>query len=80
MVACVELTPSKVQAKTALFTPDGKISRKYPPETTAVLRLKGQQNAAVSGKRGWGICEREADRRGGETLLGLVIVDIAKEP
>lgn len=63
MVGHVELTPNTVKAKTELFTPDGKINRKYPSETTAVLRLKGQQNAAVSeAEEGKGrFSETEAD-------------------
>ncbi len=47
-----------------MFTPDGKINLKYPSETTAVLRLNGQQNAAVSeGEEGRGrFGEREKER------------------
>lgn len=65
---------AQLQFRSKLFTPDGKINCKYSSETTAVPRLKGQQNAAVSEgeERRWREQERDSWR---ETWLDLHIVE-----
>lgn len=52
MIAHVKLTGKAALVCTELFTPDGKAESKYALETTAVLTLKGQQNAVVT-DGGW---------------------------
>lgn len=47
MVAHVNLNWYAALFCTELFTPDGKIDSKYALVTTAVLRMRGQQNAVM---------------------------------